>query len=179
VPFGPPYTLDQAYPFVRKDLVAFGFPDILFEPEDAYVQLLNCQKSTQADIVLGLFPVTRPETMDMVDLDERGVVRSIVIKPPQTHLQYGWIIAVWTPLFTDFLHEHLRALDNHGESAAGRSRQHELTVGHVLKAAIENNLRVRAVVFPAHSYLDIGTPGNLLKACKTMDNSLSRALPEM
>jgi len=30
VPFGVPYTVDQAYPFVKENLVAFGFPDVLF-----------------------------------------------------------------------------------------------------------------------------------------------------
>ena len=29
-PYGPPYTLDQAYPFIRNSRVAFGFPDIFF-----------------------------------------------------------------------------------------------------------------------------------------------------
>jgi glucose-1-phosphate thymidylyltransferase len=35
-PFGVPYTLDQAYPFVKTSKVFFGFPDILFEPENAF-----------------------------------------------------------------------------------------------------------------------------------------------
>ena len=29
LPYGPPYTLNQASPFVKDALVAFGFPDIL------------------------------------------------------------------------------------------------------------------------------------------------------
>ena len=41
VPFGVPFTLDQAYPFVRYATVAFGFPDILFEPEDGFVQIVG------------------------------------------------------------------------------------------------------------------------------------------
>ena len=41
VPYGPPYTLDQAYPFVKDAVIAFGFPDILFQPEDAYQHLLK------------------------------------------------------------------------------------------------------------------------------------------
>jgi len=32
LPFGVPYTLDQAYPFLRDARVAMGFPDILFSP---------------------------------------------------------------------------------------------------------------------------------------------------
>jgi glucose-1-phosphate thymidylyltransferase len=43
LPFGAPYTLDQAYPFVQDALVAFGFPDIIFQPDDAFVQLLARQ----------------------------------------------------------------------------------------------------------------------------------------
>ena len=30
LPYGAPYTADQAYPFLQHSLVAFGFPDILF-----------------------------------------------------------------------------------------------------------------------------------------------------
>ena len=29
---GAPYTLDEAYPFVRHSVIAFGFPDIVLEP---------------------------------------------------------------------------------------------------------------------------------------------------
>ena len=36
--FGPPYTLDEAYPFVRGRRVALGFPDILIEPQNAYAR---------------------------------------------------------------------------------------------------------------------------------------------
>ena len=39
LPFGTPFTIDEAYPFVRQSVVAFGFPDMLFRPDDAFVQL--------------------------------------------------------------------------------------------------------------------------------------------
>jgi glucose-1-phosphate thymidylyltransferase len=48
LPFGTPYTVDQAYPFVQDALVAFGFPDIIFQPDDAFVQLLARQAATEA-----------------------------------------------------------------------------------------------------------------------------------
>jgi glucose-1-phosphate thymidylyltransferase len=56
LPFGPPYTLDQAFTFVRNTLVVFGFPDILFQPDDVFAQLLARQTATHADIVLGSIP---------------------------------------------------------------------------------------------------------------------------
>ncbi len=171
LPFGAPYTLDQAYPFAQNALVAFGFPDIIFQPDDAFVQLLARQAATDADIVLGLFPAHQPQKMDMVDLDDDGRVRQIVIKPHQTHLRYTWIIAVWTPVFARFMHEHLAAIqkeyerDNAGSNAP---ENRELFVGDVIQAAIHNDLRVETVPFPNGAYLDIGTPGDLVKAVRNM-----------
>ena len=53
---GAPYTLDEAYPFVRHSVIAFGFPDIVFEPDDAFVRLLARQRQSEACVTLGLFP---------------------------------------------------------------------------------------------------------------------------
>jgi glucose-1-phosphate thymidylyltransferase len=164
LPFGTPYTLDQAYPFIRDSIVAFGFPDILFDADDAFVQLLERQASTGADVVLGLCPVVQPWTMDMVEIDDKGGVGSIVIKPPVSSLGYGWIIAVWSPVFTQFLHEHLESQQREGMSEGGMEGQSELSVGHVLQAALQNGLRMEGVQFPECSYLDIGTPDSLCTA---------------
>src|SRR6266852_4220551 len=58
------YTLDQAYPFVQDALVAFGFPDIIFRSDDAFLRLLARQTATKADLVLGLFPAGQPQKWD-------------------------------------------------------------------------------------------------------------------
>lgn len=55
--FGVPYTLDQAYPFVKTSKVFLGFPDILFEPENAFAVADAAQEQKSADIILGLYPV--------------------------------------------------------------------------------------------------------------------------
>jgi glucose-1-phosphate thymidylyltransferase len=157
-PLGVPYTLDQAYPFVEDAMVAFGFPDILFQPDDAFIQLLSRQRTNDADVWLGLFPTDLPENEDLVDVDEKGRVREIVIKPQRMRLCYTWGIAVWTPVFTEFLHEYVSARQD------PLSGSRELTAGDVLQAAIENHLRVDAVPVSKDPYLDIGTPERLLKA---------------
>lgn len=156
-PFGVPYTLDQAYPFVQDALVAFGFPDILFQPDDAFTQLLASQISTNEDIVLGLFHAHDPAQMDMVEIDEGGRVHSILLKPPQSRLRYAWLCAVWKPTFTHFLHDYLAAPDSESGNV-------ELSVGAAIQAAINRGLRVRGVPFAERTYLDIGSPQALVAA---------------
>jgi glucose-1-phosphate thymidylyltransferase len=158
LPFGPAYTLDAAYPFVQDTVVAFGFPDILFAGDHAFQQLLSEQGMDEADVVLGLFPGDQPHLMDMVELDDRNWVRDIVIKPRQTELRYSWDIAVWTPAFTEFLHQYIAA---HKASAAASP---ELSVGEVIQAAIRQKLRVKGMQVSEEPYLDIGTPQGLEKA---------------
>ena len=166
-PFGAPYTLDQAYPFVQDSLVALGFPDIIFQPNDAFAQLLAWQTETHADIVLGLFPATQPQKCDMVDLADDGQVHRIVIKPLETHLYYTWMIAVWTPVFTHFMHKYLTTqIGTRREDVLSNGSQEaqELFVGHVIQAAIDAKIRVESVSFPDGYCLDIGTPDELIRA---------------
>ena len=160
LPFGVPYTVDRAYAFVCNDIVAFGFPDILFEPDDAFAVLLERQAFRNPDVLLGLFPTDAPEMTDMVDLDPAGRVRDILVKPAATHLRRTWGIAVWTPVFTEFLHQYVAA---HKDSAAGRS---EVSMGDVIAEAIEAGLRIEAEDVSTMPYLDIGTPANLARGVK-------------
>jgi glucose-1-phosphate thymidylyltransferase len=169
LPYGVPYTLDQAYPFVQNALVAFGFPDIIFQPDDGFEKLLKRQSSADADVVLGVFPAERPEMMDMVDLDDMGRVRSLFLKPTETNLHYAWIFAVWTPVFTSFMHEYLSSVGDRRKkehNSDDNPRMGELTLGHVIKAAVNKGLKVEAVVFQDHMCLDIGTPDDLVRAIK-------------
>lgn len=169
LPFGVPYTLDQAYPFVSDAMVVFGFPDIIFRPNDAFAHLLARQAASESEIVLGLFPARQPHKMDMVDLDKDGGIRSIVIKPIQTDLHYTWIIAVWTPGFTEFLHQYLlaRQLRNIKEQGGIDTGKHsEMFLGHVIQAALEKGIYIDSVIFNEADYLDIGTPEDLVMTGK-------------
>lgn len=155
-PYGVPFTLDQAYPFILDDNVVFGFPDILFQPVNAFKLLLSRQEATQADIVLGLFPTDKPHKMDMVELDGRERIQNIIIKPDQTDLFYTWIIAVWTPGFSHYMHNYLLQITMELEL--------ELFLGEVILAAIKEGMYAETVIFDQGSYIDIGTPGDLVRA---------------
>lgn len=161
LPDGVPFTLDQAYPFVGQAMVLFGFPDILFQPGDAFARLLTRQTETGADLVIGLFPAHQAHKMDMVELDPKGRILSVVIKPRQTDLTYTWIIAVWGPRFSDFMHEFVALRKKNQTHEQG---QRELYLGDVIQAAIQAGERVEHVLFRDGSYIDIGTPEDLAEA---------------
>lgn len=174
LPFGVPYTLDQAYPFVQDAMVIFGFPDIIFQPDDAFVKLLTKQEASKADLVLGLFPAHQSHKMDMVEIGADGHILKIEIKPVRTHLSYTWIIAVWTPIFTHFMHKYL--VSGQGtkvkyDANDGTEIQKEIFLGDIIQAAIQNDLRIDKVFFEDGRYLDIGTPEDMVKAVQLTKNN--------
>ena len=103
--------------------------------------------------------------MDMVDIKEKnGLVLGLEIKPAETTLRYAWITAVWTPAFTEFLHQYVTS-----ERADDREWK-ELYLGTVIADAIEGGLCVQSVVFPEHRFLDIGTPEDLFQAVQRLNS---------
>ncbi|MEE8525372.1 MAG: dTDP-glucose pyrophosphorylase [Thermoanaerobaculia bacterium] len=159
---GVPETLDRAFPFVEGFDVALGFPDTWFTPGDAYVHLLRRLREapSKPQVVLGCVPSDRSEKTDMVDADGAGKVRRIVVKEKDTGLRYAWIVAVWTPLFSAYLHEYL------ADPPAGRAPG-EIYPGHVFQAAIDDGVGVEAVMFPDGHFLDVGTPEDLARALES------------
>lgn len=170
VPYGTPYTLDQAYAFLAGRRVALGFPDIVFRPQDAFARLLDRQDLTGAEVVLGLFPAERPSKMDMVAVDGRGRVTDIQIKPPTTELRSTWVIAVWGPAFTDYMHRYLAAnLERVRTGGFPRGlAAREPFVGDVVRAALEDGLEVQTVSFAGGECIDIGTPEDLALATRRL-----------
>jgi len=159
---GAPYTLDTVFPFVSDNIVAFGFPDILFETDDVYCRLLKAFRENSGDVLLGLFPADHTHTVDMVAFTAEGSVERIDIKPTQTSLTCAWGAALWTPRFTQFMRDWLTSINF--DSPGARHGYGEISVGHVIQAAIAAGLKVNAVKVSEKAYLDIGTPDNLLRA---------------
>lgn len=170
VPFGVPFTLDQAFPFTKDATVLVGFPDIVFRPRDAFVPLIEQLDARDADVALGLFRTDEPHKVGLVECSADGWVKAIHEKSSITHLEYMWALAAWRPSFSAFLHELVRQrLPSLTEptAAQGRDRYHvhsELRLSDVLQAAITNGLRIASVRFDDGAYIDIGTPDQLLAA---------------
>jgi glucose-1-phosphate thymidylyltransferase len=154
-----PHTIARAAVQARGRRIALGFPDVLFEPVDAFAPMLERQAATGAAVVLGLFPTERPSRSDMVVLDARGRPIDLVLTPATTTLDYAWLLAVWTPEVTAFLEHYVRS-----EAAAAIASSRELRLGDVLRAALAAGLPTEAVTFPGGGFLDVATPEDLVAA---------------
>lgn len=155
LPWGAPYSIDQAYAFVRDRRVALGFPDMCFDDPQILGRTLDHQAASGADVVLGVFPADRPHKVDMLRLGANHKVEEILIKPTTTALNLTWGVAVWTPTFTEFLHSFLGSHRHSAEQAP------ELFVGDVVRAAIEAGLNVQGLQVSSQPYVDIGTADDL------------------
>lgn len=157
-----PHTLDRAYPFVSPEpapWVAVGFPDVLFEPADAFRRLVERKRGTGAAVVLGLFPARDPGSTDMVETGPGGEVRRIELRPRRTDLRLAWLLALWDLRFTELLHRHL---EREGAGPAG-----ELQLGRLFERAAAEGLEVQSVAFPDGWFRDLGTPEGYQEALRT------------
>lgn len=152
----PAHSIAPALRFAADDVVALAFPDVIFEPHDAFARMLEHLEVVAVDIVLGLFPSAMPDRVDMVKIDGAGLVTDIVIKQPDRGLRYCWSLAAWTPRFTGYL---LERLGSHGDEPGD-----EFQIGNVIRAAIADGMPTSSVVFDQGGILDVGTPEDLAKA---------------
>jgi glucose-1-phosphate thymidylyltransferase len=169
-PWGPPFTLAQATPFIGDADVVFGFPDILIDPPDSFLPLLDRLHDTGADVVLGLFHCRADEPGDVVETDERGRIVSLQTKeerPLRPDHYTCWMFAVWRASFTSFLTQHCLELAVSAEEsvkAAPTAKAPEWPVGAVVAAAVRSGMHVDSVFFEGGRFLDVGTPEGITAA---------------
>lgn len=157
---GVPFTLQVANPFIDAANVAFGLPDVVFRPRDAFVRLMSSQLETGAALTLGLFSVNHPESADVVESDEKGEVSRIYVKPAATDLEYAWFMAVWTADFTRFMRDYVEGIKQRElkvENTHNLTSNKETHIGEVFQAAVDEGWNVRAVKFPDGACIDVGT----------------------
>lgn len=167
LPYGTPFTLDQAYHFTKDKYIALGYPDIIFNPADAFIDVKKKMLETNADIVLGVFKIKNYMKWDMIEFDSDGKINDIVIKQDRPDLKYGWTIALWNPTFWDYMHEYVKELIKDSNNDEIKNR--ELYPGDIFIDAIKKGMKAEAVVFKDGTSTDIGTPEDFLKFNRKQD----------
>lgn len=166
IPYGVPFTINQAHGLVGDHLVLFGFPDIIIEPDHVFEKLRTAFEKEEVDVVLGLFPVDNVHKWDMVHLQEDGKVTGIDIKPEKTTLKYTWAVACWGRKFSDLVKEYcekeLSAINASGKTPG------DYHLGHCLIFALEKNFKIKGVVFEDGKCIDVGTPEDLVVAKRNL-----------
>ncbi len=149
---GHPFTLAKALSFVKDSNVAFGFPDIYFQPCDAFTHLVHHYHKSKPDVLLGLFPVSEPSKHDLVHISNDWEVTEINLRGnKEVGEAYTWIFSLWGPKFTQFISDYLQScfLQNIEET--------ELMLDHIFLEALSKEFRISALPFDDGYYLDIGT----------------------
>ncbi len=167
-PYGPPFTANQAAPFVEDAIVLFGFPDILLQPANVFSLAIERLCASKADIVIGTFPAQYADNDDSVETTPSGRVVRLVPKEDPDHAQRAahhltYMFAVWQPSFTKFLNADVARLRviAHSQSAGASP---EWPMGTVIASAIAAGLHVDSMFYDNGCFLDIGTPDRLAAA---------------
>lgn len=169
-PWGPPFTLTQATPFIGDADVVFGFPDILIDPVDSFSPLLTRMDATGADLVLGLFDCSAAEPGDVVERSADGRVSGLTTKeerPVRPAHYICWMFAVWRASFTRFMTQECSRLERVAQTRVAENplaKAPEWPVGAVIAAAIRAGLHIDSHYFGEGRFLDVGTPDGLAAA---------------
>ena len=115
--------------------------------------------------------------MDMVKISPDGRVQSMVLKPPTSELRRGWVCAVWSPVFHEFMHTFVQRARGRGDAEPdarpGRStHKANLPFGAVMKSAFEAGLHMWGLHLPDDSYSDIGVPDRLVEAIRLSSSAI-------
>jgi glucose-1-phosphate thymidylyltransferase len=151
------HALNSAYHLTAGRVVLFGMADTIMQPKDAFCQLL-AHLQTEDDLLLGLFPTRHPEKFGMVDYDPSMRVSAITDKPERTRLTHMWGCMLWSPRFTDYLHQ---SLEGHKAS----------DLAQIINTAIADGFSVKGIPIQGGNYTDLGTYEEILEMDRRLRSS--------
>ncbi len=162
--YGIPFSINQAYPFLKEKVIAFGFPDILIKPKKVFKKLAEkLSNDDQTTVVIGLFPSPDPLKWDMVELNKDKSINNIFIKTKNDkQLKYTWIVAMWKPIFSDFLNTYIKELLSNNTQEELLADECQLS--NIFLLAVNKGMKIENVIFKEGKCMDIGTPERLIKA---------------
>ena len=148
-PIGMAAAVTLALTWTLNESVLLTLPDTIFFPHDAGRTICRKLSDSRADLVLGVFPTTRPEAQAPVTFSG-DVVTEVLEKPCRSdNISLNtWGIACWRPTFSSFLQDLAVKKPGNLEGVS-------ITEG--FNAAVHQGLDVRCVFFSEGSYYDLGT----------------------
>ncbi len=155
LPYGVPFTVNQVRPFLKGEIILFGFPDIIIEPEDAFKKIVDQYDEGDADVVLGAFKVENFQKWDLVSMDDTGDVVDIHIKPKTRTSDFAWAIGCWGERFTELINDF--CLETMEQIQQDASHLRDFHMGDCLKAGLAKGLKIEVVTFENGSSIDLGT----------------------
>ncbi len=159
LPYGVPFTVNQATPFINEETVLFGFPDMILSPDNAFESIVKKFNQGAADVVLGAFKVDNHQKWDLIIANEQDEVTDIHIKPMEKLSAYAWAIACWSKKFTAFINDFcLKTIEAVKEDGA---RIKDFHLGDCLKAGMSAGLKIEVVKFQDGFARDLGTLADL------------------
>ena len=158
-----PFSINQAYPFIKDKTIALGFPDIIIKPRNVFNQLIKkLNSNVETDFVLGMFPSNLEIIKDEMDIIGNRTKNHYLNNKKDKNLNFTWIIAIWRPTFTKFLNKYLENLVN--SYTETELLKNECQLSDILAAAISNDLISEYVFFENGDHIDIGIAERLVKA---------------
>jgi len=142
-------ALDAPYHLTKDKIVYFGMADTIIKPVN-FLKVATERVSKDADVTLCMFHTDCPEKVGMVKLDKDNWVKGIDDKPTSTNLEWMWGAMIWTPIFTEFLHNSIH------EKQITDSAQ-------IFNNAIANGIKFKGIEFKNGKYLDIGTYNDIIR----------------
>ena len=146
------HALDSAYHLIQGKTVFFGMADTIMQPVDVFARAFAVA-APDDDVILALWPTSRPHKFGMVDYDGTGRVAAIVDKPSETDLTEMWGAIIWRSRFTEHLHDcvHKKGISD---------------FALIMNSAIEMGMKFRASVMPDGTYIDLGTYDEIMELDK-------------
>lgn len=143
------HALNSANHLIKDQYVCFGMPDTIVKPATAIKELLN-HLDTNPDLLLGLFPIKRPEKSAAVVTDSDQNVIKIIDKPKFTDIRFGWACMVWNPTFTNHLSHCV-------------SEQNIRDFAEIMNQGIKLGFKVKGVPIKNGDYTDLGTYDDIIE----------------
>lgn len=147
-PISMAHSIDLAYEWVKSSTVVMGMPDTIVSPGNSAKQLIEHHTRSGADLSLGLFPTDKPYKFGMVKTDKESNIIYHEDKPNHTDATHMWGLAVWSPSFTQTLHEYIQQTP---------SSEREMALGDVFDVMRDQGKLCKAHPITDGKYYDIGT----------------------